>query len=334
MKKKAPGRFYILFWVLAIVFAISLPECFKDSAGTGITCLVFVILFAVLGYLNFTAGKRIAARERQAKLDQLRKKNAEAKKMQEAEEKRRQYISVQQRAFAAELNSIPKAAVTVSAHKAKRQPAYQFECHYTNITRSTVIDKLFPFVVVDVETTGLKPANNDIIEVSAIRYEKGFRPVSCFTTLLKPRNPIPEDATRVNHITDEMVEGKPGFSEIAESFSEYISGCNLVGHNLSFDLKFLYACGAALPENNRLYDTLTLAKYTLRSPGTQMWDNEAKEYYYPDTYDVENYKLGTLCEYYGIYSSAAHRSLADCYATAQLFERLIETKRSDPEDEL
>ena len=123
-----------------------------------------------------------------------------------------------------------------------------------------------------------------------------------------------------------MIKDKPFFSEIAASFSDYISGCNVVGHNLPFDLKFLFVCGATLPDNVKYYDTYDLAKRTLVSSSSKKWDNEIGASVPVDDYDVEDYKLETLCDYYGIYRTDAHRSLSDCFATVKVFERIIDDK--------
>lgn len=231
--------------------------------------------------------------------------------------------------FESDLEAIPRVEINLSKEKAVRNaPSDMPEIKYSNITKKTVLKNLFPLVVIDTETTGLSPRGNDIIEVSAIKFDVDFVPVSCFTTLLKSRRPIPADASSVNGITDEMVKEKPFFSEIASSFSEYISGCNIVGHNLPFDLKFLFVCGATLPEKSRYYDTLQLAKHTLIAENGRKWDKESGTYVSVDEYDVENYKLDTLCEYYGIHRNGSHRSLSDSFATAKVFEYLIEDKRA------
>lgn len=231
--------------------------------------------------------------------------------------------------FSASLASIPTVKVTTSKQRAKRRPLSDMpEIRFSNITRRTPIEKLFPLVVIDTETTGITPKGNDIIEVSAIKYDVGFSPISCYTTLLRPRSHIPAATSRVNSITDDMVAAKPFFGDVAESFSAYISGCNIVGHNLLFDLKFLFAGGATLPESARYYDTYSLAKYTLTSQSSTKWDHDIGTLVNVEDYDVENYKLDTLCNYYGIYRDTSHRSLSDCLATAMLFEHLIEDKTS------
>lgn len=231
--------------------------------------------------------------------------------------------------FALKLESIPRVEVATSSAKVnRRQPTDMPPVSLSNITVRTHLDKLFPLVVIDTETTGTTPRGNDIIEVSAVRFENGFIPVSCFTTLCKARNPIPPAAAAVNHITDEMIADKPYFWEVAASLSEYLKGCNIVAHNMDFDRKFLFCCGCELPEDVKYFDTLDLAKRVLTCPSSKKWDNEIKAKIPVDNYDVENYKLDTLCEYYGIYRNDAHRALSDAYATGLLFEKLVQEKRS------
>ena len=207
--------------------------------------------------------------------------------------------------FEAELNAIMEVEIALS-DPAERQllknlPEYSF----SNITRTTRLDSIFPLVVLDVETTGLHPSKAEIVEVSAIKFNTGMKPVSCFTSLCKPKKPIPEEATAVNNITDDMVKDAPTFAEIAPALTEFMQGCHVVGHNLDFDLRFIFAHGAKLPEGKRFYDTLDLAHLTI-----------------PQGY-LYNYKLDTLCNYYKIRRNGAHRSLSDCYATSKIFAGLV-----------
>ena len=229
--------------------------------------------------------------------------------------------------FQKTLESIPRVDIRLSEATATQNASFSMpDIHFYNVTRRTNLEKLFPLVVIDTETTGLKPRINEIIEVSAIRYEAGFNPVSCFTTLLRPHNPISPEASAVNNITDDMVRDQPYFSQIADALSEYISGCTIVGHNLNFDLKFLCHGGAHLPDKVKYIDTLELAKHTLTSPRPKRWDSDSEYSSRDFDYDVENYKLGTLCNYYGIVPQNAHRSLADCLATGMVLEHLIKDK--------
>lgn len=235
-------------------------------------------------------------------------------------------------AFNRELDELERVEITHSDSFCKRRnPDTMPGIHITNITRRTNMEKIFPMVILDTETTGIGAAKNEIVELSAVKLESGFKIQSCFTTLIKPRKPIPVGASNVHHITDEMVSDAPSFPEIAQCFADYISGCNIAGHNVKFDLEFLYASGFDLPEKAKYYDTLDLAKKTLISEGKQQYDRDTGAYIEVDHYDVENYKLTTLCDYYGIYRSDAHRSLSDCLATAKVMEHLVEDKLADSE---
>ena len=230
-------------------------------------------------------------------------------------------------AFAAELMLIPHIEINVpNIQTVRRESNSMPAIKFTNITKKTNLTKIFPLVVVDVETTGLSPDNDEIIEVSAIKYNYDFTPSSCFTTLLKPSGHIPSRATAINNITDDMVAGCRSFFEVAPSFSEYISGCNVCGHNLSFDLKFLFCGGVELPQAVKYYDTLTLARRTLIKRGDRKYDPDSGKYEEITDYDVEDHKLTTLCDYYDIQPSDAHRSLSDCLATGKLLKRLIDDK--------
>ena len=226
------------------------------------------------------------------------------------------------------LPDLPRTEIILSDPIPRRKPSLMPEIKYSNITVRSRIDRLFPFIVIDTETTGLDPNRSEIIEVSAVRYEEGFIPVSCFTTLCCPSSSIPRSASSVNHITYDMVAECPFFSQIASSLTKYISGCNIVGHNLLFDLKFLYAGGLDLSDSVRYYDTLQLARNTLTHEGQTTWDDELDREVPLDDYDVENYKLGTLCDYFGIEQSCAHRSLSDSYATGKLFENLVNLRKN------
>lgn len=95
------------------------------------------------------------------------------------------------------------------------------------------------YVALDLETTGLDPVLDEIIEVCAIRYEKGA-PVDRFETLVKPEDEIDEFITELTGITNEMVAGAPTFGEVAKRFLKFVGNDIIVGHNISFDIAFLY----------------------------------------------------------------------------------------------
>lgn len=215
--------------------------------------------------------------------------------------------------FCAELASIPLVSVGLSGEKQPYTPLDgYYELKYSNVTRRSSKDTLGGYISIDVETTGLK-ANCSIIEISAIRFED-YIPIAHFTTLINPGRAIPPDATRVNHITDEMVHGAPTIWQVVPSLQEFIGSSPLVGHNLPFDLKFLCRVGLQVQPRQKLFDTLEIAKQVLKRA-----DKDGIS-----AYDVENYKLQTVCGHYGIYYFAfAHRASGDALATGKLFERLV-----------
>ena len=172
------------------------------------------------------------------------------------------------------------------------------------------------FVVVDVETTGLN-IRSEIVEISAIRFYD-FEPEEAFTTLIKPSKPIPPEATRINHITDEMVENAPTIKQVMPAFIDFVGKSNLLGHNIEFDLRFLYKYGFDFQQYNKrkYYDTLEIARKKL----VKFSDSDDFDI---KTLDVIDYKLDSICSYFDIYRTSSHNSLSDCYATAKVFSELL-----------
>lgn len=94
------------------------------------------------------------------------------------------------------------------------------------------------FVAIDVETTGLSPITNELIEVSAIKYD-GNRKIDTFTTLIKPKVRIPYYITNITGITNEMVKNSPHVEEIMPNLIKFIGSNKIVAHNANFDYKFI-----------------------------------------------------------------------------------------------
>ena len=232
--------------------------------------------------------------------------------------------------FQKTIEAIPSVETMLSETVYTKKPVSELEelVKYSNITSKTSFDRIGSFVVVDTETTGLSSTRDNIIELAAIKFEDWI-PVAKFHTLINPKKHIPDDASAVNGITDEMVAEAPTFSQIIESLMDFVGKFSLVGHNLPFDLKFLYRYGYDFTtEKRRYFDTCEIAKKTLKKPKMK-WDKEYGEYVINDNYDydVEDYKLTTLCDYYGIRDNTfAHRALSDALATGLLFNKLAQDK--------
>lgn len=162
------------------------------------------------------------------------------------------------------------------------------------------------FVAFDLETTGTLPGMDRIVEIGAVRFING-EVDAIFSTLVDPKMPIPEGASRVNGITDDMVLGKPEIEPLLASFAEFCSDDLIVAHNASFDAQFL---------------TADIQKYESPAPRGLVIDtyNMAKKVY-PG---LANYKLGTLVQHLGIPSTEFHRAEEDATYCGQLFLHMVE----------
>lgn len=208
--------------------------------------------------------------------------------------------------FVSKYGNIPKHEIELSNEKLKRNPIGEMpEIKYTNITKLFNRDKLLSFVVLDTETTGLRASSGRIIQLSAVKYVE-WEPVETWDTLINPKKKIPADATAVNGITNEMVADKPTISEVSKSFIDFVGDSDIVGYNLPFDMKFLYAEGFdfSASKKRKFYDVLPLARKTY------------KEY-------LNTFKLVDVTDHLGIVYNA-HNSLDDCCATGEVFIDIVD----------
>lgn len=161
------------------------------------------------------------------------------------------------------------------------------------------------YVVFDLETTGVRPDADEIIEISGIRV-RGHKAVEEFSTLVDPGMHIPAAASRVNHITDEMVAGAPQLADALGAFLQFAGNDILVGHNIhSFDLNFISRASMRVFDagvENDYIDTLYMARKCL--PG------------------LCHYKLSDVAAYFHISTAGAHRALADCAMNQKCYEEL------------
>ncbi len=165
------------------------------------------------------------------------------------------------------------------------------------------------FVALDLETTGTLSYTDHIVELAVVRFIDG-REKESFSSLINPGVAMPEEASRVNGITDEMLKGKPKIEEVLKTFYEFCAGDILVAHNAQFDFQFL---AVALekhhlpPPTGPLFDTYSLSKKVF--PG------------------LSNYKLSTLAEYLKISESGFHRAKQDASACGKLFSAILKKIR-------
>lgn len=161
------------------------------------------------------------------------------------------------------------------------------------------------YIVIDIETTGLSPKYNEIIEIAAIKVREN-EIVEKYSVLIKPNEKIPESIEQLTGITNQMAEHDGiDIKSALIDFNKFISNDILVGHNVNFDINFLYDnCLNHLekPLTNNFVDTLKISQNLIK-----------------DTY---NWKLSTLAQKYKINNVNAHRALNDVIVTNELYKKL------------
>ncbi|MBO4368389.1 MAG: DNA helicase RecQ [Clostridia bacterium] len=167
------------------------------------------------------------------------------------------------------------------------------------------------FIAFDVETTGLDPASDRIVELGAVFFRDG-QPQSSFSRLVDPGMDIPPETTAINHITNAMLRAAPPeeavYPELIRFLGEALHGRILMcAHNGKFDFAFLANTFTRLGLPGTLIryaDTLALARQYL--PG------------------LPNYRQGTVEKYFGLSNRDAHRASADAEICGQILLGILE----------
>ncbi|MEN6524414.1 MAG: 3'-5' exonuclease, partial [Anaerolineaceae bacterium] len=151
-------------------------------------------------------------------------------------------------------------------------------------------------VALDVETTGLDPQKDAIIEIGAVRFN-GKRIEERFSQLINPGRPIPSLITQLTGITNDMVRNQPTMGAIIHSLVDFIGDSPILGHRIQFDLGFLKKW-QKFPYNP-VIDTYELASVLMPT--------------------ASRYGLASLCQQLGIFSTEPfHRAFNDAEMTSQV----------------
>ena len=164
-------------------------------------------------------------------------------------------------------------------------------------------------VALDLETTGLDPQRDGIIEIGAVRFSKR-RVEDEFTSLINPGKQISKFITQLTGITNAMVRNAPRIEEVIEELEGFVGDLPVLGHNVKFDLGFVRQLG--ILKYNEGLDTYDLASVLLPSAG--------------------RYNLGALGQILGIPLPATHRALDDARVTHLIYEQLFEKASNLPLD--
>ncbi len=176
----------------------------------------------------------------------------------------------------------------------------------------SIIDFPKDYIIIDIETTGVSPEWDSIIEVAALKYQNGTL-VDSFESLIKPESTY-SDGTfidsfieKLTGITNEMLKNAPTAPGILAQYRDFLGDAILVGHNVNFDINFLYDYFMeylSLPLTNNYIDTMRLSR--------KLHPEDA------------HHRLIDLAQRYHVDYTSAHRALRDCKITEICFNNLIE----------
>ncbi|WP_103434035.1 PolC-type DNA polymerase III [Fructilactobacillus sanfranciscensis] len=160
---------------------------------------------------------------------------------------------------------------------------------------------LYDYVILDIETNGLKPWEDDIIQVSAIKFVNDEE-TERYDTYVKPiKHDISDKITKLTSITNHRVQDAPTISTVIKELEEFVGDFPIIGHNIDkFDIPFLIEKGFS-PQKISTEDTLKMARNS--------------------NLDTKDNKLPTLKEYFGI-ENVSHNSLNDCITTSIVYKKL------------
>ena len=164
------------------------------------------------------------------------------------------------------------------------------------------------FITFDLETTGLSPDFNRIVEVGAVRFRADGTELNRMEQLVDPRCAMPTDVTKIHGITDDMVHGQPPIEDVLPEFVRFLghSETILLAHNAAFDVGFLSAafsrCKAILPEHP-VIDTLALSRRMLPR--------------------LRNHRLETIARHLRIANFTEHRAMGDALVVQSVFLKLL-----------
>lgn len=167
------------------------------------------------------------------------------------------------------------------------------------------------FICLDCETTGLDVNIDRVIEVAVMKFTlEGV--IDRYETLIDPLCPIPESSTKIHHITDDMVKGKPTLDVVLPKILEMIGSTPIVGHGIKFDVDHLVLAAerAQIPTQvryNKQIDTLRLARLYGESPINS---------------------LEMLRKHFNVPEEGAHRAMSDVIVNTEVFRHLSKKFRT------
>lgn len=190
-----------------------------------------------------------------------------------------------------------------SVHEPVRNVAAQEAAEQKAVAQAVYIPD--SYIALDLETTGLNPKQDKIIEIGAVRVENG-QETGRFHTMLNPHRELDERTTELTGITGDMLKDAPDIVDILEQFLAFCGELPLLGHRIIFDYSFVKraAVNQGLTFEKNGIDTLTICRRFMPVK--------------------ESKRLGAACAFYGLTQESAHRALGDALDAHRLYRKLVE----------
>lgn len=163
------------------------------------------------------------------------------------------------------------------------------------------------YVVFDLETTGLSPGVDEIIEIGAVKLLDG-KVAGRFQSLVRCGREVPAPVQRLTGITTTDLAGQPSLAEVLPRFLEFADCLPLAAHNAAFDIGFLNTALSGARRSPQYLDTFELARLCFPL--------------------APNYRLSGLAQFLGLDGEGFHRALNDAEVTAQLLLRCHEKMKT------
>lgn len=268
---------------LILVAALGLASLISLLAGKFVIWLCFAV--AMIAYISMWAFKRKRVPPKQSEIALAKKE---------------------------EPNKKPDAQIPAETFPAPRGEILLSE---VVIKKSSDFEKLEAISVLDLETTGLSPATDKIVEIGVIEFSKDIK-TNEFQSLVNPLRPISKEAFAVNGISDEMVSGAPTFNDISTEVWKRIEGRILAAYNAGFDTSFLKE---QLEESGvvgkiQYFDIMSIARVAF--PG------------------MRSRKLVSVAKDLGYQFEQTHRALGDVEMAAFVMRKSFEQIKQNELDEM
>ena len=175
-------------------------------------------------------------------------------------------------------------------------------------SNASMSDILNTFIAIDLETTGLKPVESEIIEIGAVKVENG-EITKTFQTYVKPKMGVPEEITRLTGITFKDVRKAPKIESAMEDLLEFTGHLPLMVHQGRFETRFLSEA-SHMPFGGNIHSVRDLAKAALPC--------------------LSDHRVDTLTEFFEIEADSPHKALQDAEQLAEIYLGVVEILKETP----